>query len=452
MHMPSAARAQAVGPSQELLEEGDRIHAVHEQRRRAAMVQSESVTLAKLAHDAGGDSFLTQAEMHLARDLSVSPQLCHELFEEPASEHPPVEIPEIRAHRACHPMGPADSGQAPDQRGSLTPSRNRDKHMGYSTMRGTIGKKPVRKMPIGKAPLLPPCMGVYLFSDRHGNILYVGKARDLRRRVAQHIREGLLKVSEYPTRTRRKRTLMAATHAVAWLPADTEVEALLLEESLIKTHRPAYNRRQNKFTRQAYLEVSSDGTTHTVRITDHPETCGSYGPFSDKFYAQRVVAILDEQFGISPPYGGGLRAAVPRPAAAERFLLGYDDGLIHSLQEETRRLASNLQFERAATVRDQLSFCERFLRRQAFVRSFTFGALIVSEVQSPGQSEHHLFHRGRLVDHASCGVPETWESSADRIDLVSPEPQWLLFERALVVYAWLNTGSSRKSVQILRGD
>lgn len=308
----------------------------------------------------------------------------------------------------------------------------------------------MRSMPIGKASLLPPCTGVYLFSDRHGNVLYVGKAKDLRRRVAQHIQEGLRKPSEYPVRTRRKRTLMAATHTVEWLPADTELEALLLEESLIKTHRPAYNRRQNKFTRQTYLEMSPDGTAQTVRIADHAETRRSYGPFSDRFYAQRLAAILDEQFGISPLYGGGLRAKVPRAAAAERFLLGYDDGLISSLQEETERLASRLQFERAATVRDQLSFCEAFLRRQAFVRSFTFGALIVSEIHSPGKSEHFLFDRGRLVDRASRGIPETWERSVVQIDPGSPEPRWLLFERALVVYTWLNTASSRKSFRILR--
>jgi len=307
-------------------------------------------------------------------------------------------------------------------------------------------------MPIGEARLLPPCTGVYLLSDRHGNILYVGKARDLRRRVAQHIREGLSTASEYPTRTRRKRMLMAATHAVAWLPADTELEALLLEDGLIKTHRPAYNRRQNKFTRQAYLEMSFDGKTHTVRITDRPETPHSYGPFSDRFYAQRLVAILDEQFGVSPLYSGGLRGTVPRAGAAERFLRGYDDGLIRSLQEETKRQASNLQFERAATVRDQLAFCERFLRRQAFVRSFTFGTLIVTEVRPSRQSEHYLFDHGQLVDHANCGIPEKWGSRAARTDLGSREPQWLLFERALVVYAWLRTGSSRKSLQILKED
>ena len=250
-------------------------------------------------------------------------------------------------------------------------------------------------------------------------------------------------------RTGRKRILMAATHSVAWLPAETELEALLLEESLIKSHRPAYNRRQNKFTRQVYLEVSLGDTRHTVRITDQPETSRSYGPFFDEFYAQRLVAVLDEQFGISPPCGGGLRCKEARPQAADRFLLGYDDGLIGSLQEEIERLASGLQFERAATVRDQLSFCESFLRRQAFVRTFALGTLLVSEALPPQGSEHYLFDRGRLVDHASGGIPETWQNEPARTDLEPPEPQWLLFERALVLYSWLNTGSRRKSVQIL---
>jgi len=313
-------------------------------------------------------------------------------------------------------------------------------------------RPPLAEIPIRDVPLLPTCMGVYLFSDRHGNILYVGKATDLRRRVSQHVREGLAWTPDNPKRTRRKRMLMAATHAVAWLPTDTELEALLLEDSLIKAHRPSYNRRQNKFTRQTYLELSFDGAMHTVRITDHPETSQSYGPFSDRFYAQRVAAILDEQFGISPPYGGGLREKVPLAAAAERFLRGYDDGLIRSLQEEIERLASSLQFERAATLRDQLTFCERFLPRQAFVRSFTFGTLILSEGQSPRESEHYLFEHGQLVDRARCEIPQTWERGVARNDLASLEPQWLLFERALVVYTWLSTGSSRKSVRVLKED
>ncbi len=304
----------------------------------------------------------------------------------------------------------------------------------------------LKEIPIEDAPRLPARTGVYLFSDRHGAILYVGKAKDLRRRVAQHVREGS-RAPEDPIHTRRKRTLMAATRAVAWLPADTELEALLLEECLIKTHRPAYNRRQNKFTRHAYLEVSFDA--HTVRITDRPETPQSFGPFSDEFYARDLVTILDERFGVSPLYGGGLRRTEPHAAAAERFLLGYDDGLLSSLKEETARLASELQFERAATVRDQLSFCERFLRRQAFVRSFIFGTLIVSE-KKPRRSDHYLFDRGRLVDHSNRGVPETW--LAARPDSEPPEPRWVLSERSLVVYAWLRTDASHKDVRILRED
>jgi excinuclease UvrABC nuclease subunit len=313
-----------------------------------------------------------------------------------------------------------------------------------------IERQQSAKFPIQEASRLPSRTGVYLFSDQHGNIMYVGKARDLRRRVAQHIRQGGSPVSERATGTRRERLLMAATRAVTWMPADSELEALLLEDSLIKAHRPSYNRRQNKFTKQAYLEV--DCNLHTVRVTDHCGTSQSYGPFSDIFYAQRLAAILDERFGLSPLYGGGLRGKPPSAAAAERFLLGYDDGLIRSLQEEIERMALDLQFERAATLRDQLFFCERFLRRQAFVRLFTFGALVLSEVRPPRESEHYLFERGRLVDRVSSAIPEEWQSCPSRTDLGPSEPRWLLFERALVVSAWLSVDASRKSVRVLRED
>jgi len=309
-------------------------------------------------------------------------------------------------------------------------------------------RPPLHKLPIQEAPLLPARTGVYVFSDTHGLPLYVGKALDLRRRVAQHVREGLGGEAGTPTGTRRKRMLMAATASVAWLPADTELEALLLEESLIKTHRPPYNRRQNKFTRQVYLEVSFDGGAHTLRIADNPETRKSYGPFPDKFYAERLAIILDEQFGVSQRYGGGLRGKAPCAAAAERFLKGFDDGLLQRLQDELQMSATNLQFERAATLRDQLSFCRRFLRRQAFVRAFSSGTLVVTEVRSPSESDHYLFNRGQLVEHSTCGVPERWECEAIPPDDGQQEPPWLLFERALVVYTWLRTGARRKNVRI----
>jgi excinuclease ABC subunit C len=244
---------------------------------------------------------------------------------------------------------------------------------------------------------------------------------------------------------------MAATHEVAWVAADTELEALLLEDSLIKTHRPSYNRRQNKFACQVYLNLTSDGESHTARITDRPATSHSYGPFFDRFYAQRLVSVLDERFGVRPPVGGGLSGKAPDAAAAERFLLGHDDGLTAALREEIERLAATLAFERAARIRDQLSFCESFLRRQAFVRSFTFGTLVVSESRPP-KSDHYLFERGRLAARSDRGFPQSWTGKVGCPDPDPPEPPWLLFERALVVYTWLNTGSSRKGVQILAAD
>ncbi len=309
----------------------------------------------------------------------------------------------------------------------------------------------MRKIPIGEASLLPPRTGVYLFSDRHGNVLYVGKANDLRRRVAQHVRQGRGDAARNAEQTQRERTLMAATQDVAWLAAGTELEALLLEDNLIKTHRPSYNRKQNKLACQVYLNLSSDGGSHTARITDHPAASHSYGPFFDRYYAQRLVAVLDERFGIWPPAGGGLRGKAPDAAGAERFLLGHDDGLTVALREEIKRLAADLEFERAARIRDQLSFCGSFLRRQAFVRSFTIGTLVVSESRPP-KIEHYLFERGRLVARSNRVVPEWWAGKAGCPDPGPPEPQWLLFERALVVYTWLNTGSSRKSVWIPGAD
>jgi excinuclease ABC subunit C len=289
-------------------------------------------------------------------------------------------------------------------------------------------------------------VGVYLFSNRHGNVLYVGKSKNVRGRVAQHVREGLSFGAADCPRTHWKRILMTATSSVECLPAATELHALLLEDDLIKRHRPPHNRRQHKFARQVYLELADGHGAPAARIAGRPRAGCTYGPFSDRFYAEKLLAILSERFGLAAGPGRALRNLRADARGADRFLMGHDDGLTEGLETQIRRLAAELQFERAAAVRDQLSFCRRFLRRQAFVRSFVGERLLVSERRSQRDCDHYLFAAGRLADHVRGAVPASWTRGGTAEPV---EPDWLLFERALVVYGWLNSRPAGKSVRVL---
>ncbi|HEX8752163.1 MAG TPA: GIY-YIG nuclease family protein, partial [Solirubrobacterales bacterium] len=126
---------------------------------------------------------------------------------------------------------------------------------------------------------LPDQPGVYLFYDRAGDLLYVGKARSIRKRVASHFSGGETRLT---SRVERIETLITAT----------EAEALLAEQSFIKRHRPRFNVRLRDDKSYPYVCVSLDEVYPRVYFTREKHRAGRayFGPFSS---AKRVRETLD---------------------------------------------------------------------------------------------------------------------------------------------------------------
>ncbi len=233
---------------------------------------------------------------------------------------------------------------------------------------------------------LPLTPGVYLYKDDKGRIIYVGKARVLRRRILSYFREDGLPV--------KTRAMLAHAVSIDTLSTTTEKEALLLEASLIKKHRPHYNIVLRDDKQYCLFRINLKQDFPRLEIVRQAKRDGAtyFGPFtsalaardtwkllhrafhlrrcSDRAMRNRVRACLYHHMGQCPaPCMGDIsREDYHKAVSQVRSLLdGHAEALLHDLQVEMEAASEALEFERAATLRDQMRAVERTVERQAAV-------------------------------------------------------------------------------------
>lgn len=229
-------------------------------------------------------------------------------------------------------------------------------------------------------PLVP---GVYLMKDVEDRILYVGKAKSLKKRVKSYFRNDL---------DPKTRALMKHFHHMEYMVTDTEKEALILESNLIKKHMPRYNIRLKDDKRYPYIKVTNE-TFPRVLITRRVLDDGSYyyGPFPEATALKRLVKFLKSLFKIRDckrmdgpclNYQIDLcNAPCDKKITEEEykklvdnvsfFFEGKYDEIMSTLKSEMEQAAQNHEYEKAAVLRDQLNSVEDVLEKQKmeFTRS-----------------------------------------------------------------------------------
>ncbi len=226
---------------------------------------------------------------------------------------------------------------------------------------------------------LPTSPGVYLMRDASGEVIYVGKAKQLRTRVRSYFGSSR---SLEP----RMRTLAEQVLTIDHVVTRSETEALLLEATLIKRHQPPYNVRLKDDKRYPYLKVDVGSPWPRVTITRRVENDGAryFGPYASAGSVRRTLDVVKKLF----PWRSCTKTITgsdPRPCldyyikrcvapctgycSADEyhevirqtvlFLEGRSSEVVARLREEMAEAAEGLQFERAARVRDQIESIER---------------------------------------------------------------------------------------------
>ena len=232
-------------------------------------------------------------------------------------------------------------------------------------------------------PLTP---GVYLYKNAQGRIIYVGKARVLRRRVLSYFREEGLP----------SKTVAMLRHAVSLetLSTTTEKEALLLEASLIKKHRPHYNIVLRDDKQYVLFRISSKHPFPRLEVVRAARRDGAryFGPFTSALAARETWKLIHKTFPLRRCSDKAMRNRVraclyhhmgqcPAPCMGEvspeaynisvrkvtELLSGRSAELLRQLEEDMLRAAENMEFEQAAVLRDQIRAVQRTVEKQAAV-------------------------------------------------------------------------------------
>ncbi|MCX5655181.1 MAG: excinuclease ABC subunit UvrC [Planctomycetota bacterium] len=234
----------------------------------------------------------------------------------------------------------------------------------------------------------PKTPGVYLMKDARGRVIYVGKAVSLRNRVGQYFQPS---ADLGP----RKEQMLAEIADLEFLPADSEVDALLQEARLIKDIHPKYNVRLTDDKTFPYLEITVKEQFPGVYFTRTPAAKGTrlYGPFTSAAGLRTAIGELQKIFRFrtcnldireedpgrkyfrpcilyainrcTAPCAGHIDRASYRKGIARltQFLEGSRQQVVQDLMREMKGLAKALKFEEAARVRDQLRAIEALALR-----------------------------------------------------------------------------------------
>lgn len=283
-------------------------------------------------------------------------------------------------------------------------------------------------------PLLP---GVYIIRDKEGQIIYIGKAKRLRTRVSQYFREGV---------PHDAKVTKMISHAFEFdvIVTQSEFEALVLECSQIKQHKPKYNILLKDDKGYSYVKVTREKWPRlSAALQKDDENADYYGPFTSSFAVREMVEAASDVFRLPrctrrfpQDIGKGrpcLNAHIGKCMAVCSGKIRNEDyreavesalhmirhgqaDIMKTLKARMEDAAGRLDFERAALIRDQLAAIEKVSRGQKVVRSEVAEQDVIAFAGSANAVCAAIlrFREGRLADKREFLFHDTQDIAALR--------------------------------------
>ncbi|MEK7252196.1 MAG: excinuclease ABC subunit UvrC [Actinomycetota bacterium] len=283
-----------------------------------------------------------------------------------------------------------------------------------------------------QAEEIPDAPGAYLFRDVHGAVLYVGKAKSLRKRVLSYFGRDL---------GVRGQTMVDTADTVDAIVTGNEVEALMLEFELIHKHKPRFNIRLRDDKSYPYLALTTTEEWPRATVMRGKRYKGNryFGPYGHAYAIRQTLDLLLRTFPVrtcaNPKFkrhetqgrpcllfhiercsGPCVGAVTPDDYARHLegladFLSGRSDGLVEGMREDMGRAAESLEYERAARLRDRLAAVERALERQEIVskQREDFDVIAIEEDDLEAAMVLMSVRNGRVTGRATSIVDKVEE-------------------------------------------
>lgn len=279
---------------------------------------------------------------------------------------------------------------------------------------------------------IPDRPGAYLFRDRHGAVLYVGKARSLRKRLANYFARDL---------AARTQAMVDAAETVEWIVTGNDAAALMMEYNLIKQHRPRFNIRLRDDKSYPYLAITrgDEWPRATVLRGKRRRDTQYFGPYANAYAIRQTLDLLLRTFPVRTCTDSRFRRAVAegRPcllyhiercsgpcidavtrddyaahlAGLAAFLSGNGEATTRRLRAEMEAASAELEYERAGRLRDQVASVEKALARQeiATVGKEDFDLFAVAEDDLEAALVVMRVRRGRVIGQLAAVVDKVEE-------------------------------------------
>ncbi|MFE7619566.1 excinuclease ABC subunit UvrC [Streptomyces sp. NPDC057496] len=300
---------------------------------------------------------------------------------------------------------------------------------------------------------IPDSPGVYKFRDEHRRVIYVGKAKNLRQRLANYFQDlaGL-----HP----RTRTMVTTAASVEWTVVSTEVEALQLEYSWIKEFDPRFNVKYRDDKSYPYLAVTLGEEFPRVQVMRGAKKKGVryFGPYGHAWAIRETVDLMLRVFPVRTCSAGVFKNAartgrpcllgyigkcsapcVGRVTAEEHreladgfcdFMAGRTGTYIRRLEKDMMAAAEEMEYERAARLRDDVEALKRAMEKSAVVLADATDADLIAVAEDELEAAVQIFHvRGGRVRGQRGWVTDKVEN-VDTAGLVEHALQQLYGEEA----------------------
>ena len=259
----------------------------------------------------------------------------------------------------------------------------------------------------------PATAGVYLFKDSKDKIIYIGKAKILKKRVANYFSN---------TATRKAKQIVQKSSKLEYIETNSELSALILESELIKKHKPPMNTMLKKYSQQYFIRVKRTHNYPDLASVSKIDFDGNdyFGPYSNRETAKNLIDIVNKTYRLrecsdkelkrskkcylldikrclAPCINKDISIYEDELSSVYKFLAGENQDSVNKLLQKMKRLSEEKKYEEAAEIRDIVNQILGQLNRSSILAEPVNKANALIKISSNSKRDYILFSDGKLL-------------------------------------------------------